>query len=43
MKCTNCGTEIEEGSLFCTGCGKKVSDMVQKEIPTVTVDDAVLD
>lgn len=43
MKCTNCGTEIEEGSLFCTGCGKKVSDMVQKDIPTVTVDDAVLD
>ena len=43
MKCTNCGTEIEEGSLFCTGCGKKVSDMVQEEIPTVTVDDAVLD
>lgn len=43
MKCTNCGTEIEEGSLFCTGCGKKVSDMVQKDIPTVMVDDEVLD
>lgn len=43
MKCPNCGTEIEEGSLFCTGCGKKVSDMVQEELPDVTVDEEILD
>lgn len=43
MKCSNCGTEIEEGSLFCTGCGKKVSEMVQEDLPTVTVDEEILD
>lgn len=35
MKCTNCGTEIEEGSLFCTGCGRKVADMAAEEQGTV--------
>lgn len=26
MICTNCGKENEEGSVFCTGCGNKISN-----------------
>ena len=24
MKCTNCGAEFEDGTLFCPKCGKEV-------------------
>ncbi|MBQ9018767.1 MAG: zinc-ribbon domain-containing protein [Bacilli bacterium] len=29
--CTNCGAKIEEGSKYCTTCGKDLSNEIVKE------------
>ena len=31
--CPKCGTPIEEGAVFCTGCGVRLSDVLQPEEP----------
>ena len=33
MKCTSCGAELAEGTVFCTSCGTKVSQPAAPEIP----------
>ena len=33
MKCSNCGKELNEGEVFCTNCGAKVTDQTQNSNP----------
>ncbi|MBP1586415.1 MAG: zinc ribbon domain-containing protein [Lachnospiraceae bacterium] len=32
MKCKNCGTELEEGAVFCQSCGSKVEEAAAEEM-----------
>lgn len=32
MKCPNCGTEINDGSVFCTSCGEKIESPTVEEV-----------
>lgn len=34
MYCNSCGKFVESGSVFCTGCGKKINDPVVTSEPT---------
>ena len=31
MFCTNCGTELPDGSKFCSNCGQKIGEVTNPE------------
>lgn len=35
MRCPNCGTEINDGSVFCTSCGEKIESPTVEEVTDV--------
>lgn len=37
MRCTNCGSELEDDALFCTACGAKVETQIGQVPPGQSV------